>query len=376
MEFGLDEVQRAFQSQLRGVIDERIVDANLDWDGTVPDDVYAALVDLGVLGMHLPEDLDGGAVDPLTAGVAYQELGRGDVGLATLVLAENIATKILAEYGDEPHRDVAQAVGRGDSKIAFALTEPDAGSDAANLQTTATRDGGEWVITGTKTAITGATVADDALVFARIPDADEIGAFLVSLDAPGATVTPYAGMGLEVSGWGEIFLDAVRAGPDARVGETSGFKMAMETFDSSRAWIGLYCLGAAQQTLDETIAYLKEREAFGRPLASFEGPQFELVEAQTRVDSARLKAYETLWKAGEGLAHTADAAMVKWFAPEVSVETIRSCLVLHGHYGYAEEFGIEKRLRDTIGLQIGDGTPQVQKLVVARDLFGDEYRPY
>lgn len=152
--------------------------------------------------------------------------------------------------------------------------------------------------------------------------------------------------------------------------------MAMEGFDISRAWIGLYCLGGAQQTLDETVEYALDREAFGKALANYEGPQFELAEHQTRVDCARLKAYEALWKAVEGIPHTKDAAMVKWFSPKVSVEAIQACLVLHGHYGYSKDFGIEKRLRDAIGLQIGDGTPQIQKLVIARETFGREYLPY
>ncbi|MFQ3319358.1 MAG: cyclohexanecarboxyl-CoA dehydrogenase [Natronomonas sp.] len=377
MDFELDQVQRTFQSRFRDVVDDHIVGENGDWDdGNFPEDVYQVLVDIGMLGLHLPEELDGQAVDPLTAGIAYEELGRGDVGLATLVLSENIATKILGEYGDEHHRDVAAEVARGEAKIAFGLTEPDHGSDASDIETTARRADDEWVFSGEKTAITVATLADYCLLFARLDDESEIGAFLLPTDQPGVEVQPYAGMGCEVSGWGQLYLDDARAPAGARVGEQSGFKMAMETFDKSRAWIGLYSLGAAQQTLDETEQYLTEREAFGKPLAGFEGPQFQVAELQTKVDSARLKAYETLWRATEGKPHTKDAAMVKWYAPDVAVETIHECLVLHGHYGYAEDFGIEQRLRDTIGLQIGDGTPQVQKLVIARETFGREYLPY
>jgi len=377
MEFALDQIQRTFKSRFGEVVDEEIVGENRDWDDeNFPADVYGTLVDVGMLGLHLPTELDGQAVDPLTAGVAYEELGRGDVGLATLVLAENIATKILADHGGERAREVAAAVARGESRIAFALTEPDHGSDAAGIQTTARRTDDGWVFSGEKTAITGATLADECLLFARLEDSEDIGAFLVPVDQAGVEVAPYAGMGCEVSGWGQLYFDDAVAPKEAAVTEDNGFRAAMETFDKSRAWIGLYCLGAAQQTLDETEQYLTEREAFGRPLAGYEGPQFQVAEHQTKVDAARLKAYETLWLATEGEPHTKDAAMVKWWAPEVAARTIHECLILHGHYGYSEDFGIEKRLRDTIGLQIGDGTPQVQKLVIARETFGREYLPY
>ena len=376
MDFALSPVQEAFKSELGDVVEDLIVGENADWsDGNFPDDVYDLLADLGMTGLELPEELDGQGVGALTAGVAYEQLGRGDVGLATLVLAENISAKILAN-GDDDHREVAAEVARGDAHIAFALTEPDHGSDAAAVETVARKEGDEWVFSGEKTAITGATLADYCLLFARRDGTDDIGAYLLPMDQPGVETQPYPAMGCEVSGWGQIYLDDARAPEWAAVSERDGFRAAMETFDTSRAWIGLYCIGAAQQTLDETIDYLKEREAFGKPLAGYEGPQFQIAELQTKLDSVRLKAYEALWKADEGRDRTKDAAMVKWYAPELAVETIRECLVLHGHYGYSTDFGIEKRLRDTIGLQIGDGTPQVQKLVVAREIFGREYLPY
>lgn len=196
------------------------------------------------------------------------------------------------------------------------------------------------------------------------------------LDADGVDVQPYGGLGCVVSGWGQIFLDEVELSAEAHVGEENAFKMSMQIFDKSRAWIALYALGAAQQTLDETATYLTEREAMGKPLTGYEGPQFEFAEQQTMVDVARLKAYETLWRASEERDHTRDAAMVKWLGPKVSVETIKMCLVLHGHYGHADDFGIADRFRDVVGQQIADGTPHVQKLVIARETFGHEYLPY
>jgi cyclohexanecarboxyl-CoA dehydrogenase len=377
MEFGLTETQRLFRDQLRSFVDETIVGQNHDWDDEerFPHDVYDSMAELGLLGLHLPESAGGEGLDAVTSGVVYEELGRGDVGLAMLALSENLVNRLLWEYGGEHHREVVSRARRGDCHVCFGLTEPGQGSDAQSVETTATRTDDGWVLSGEKTAITGATLADYCFVVARQGDG-AIRAFTVPLDAAGVEVQPYAGLGCEVSGWGQVYMDDVELAADARVGDTNAFKMAMRTFDRSRSWIGLYALGAAQRTIDETETYLTEREAFGKPLASYEGPQFELAEVQTYVDAARLKAYESLWKADEGLDHTRDAAMVKWWAPQVSVDTVRTCLVLHGHYGYSDDFGIGKRLRDVVGQQIADGTPHVQKLVYARETFGREYLPY
>lgn len=378
MDFALSQTQRLYQSQLRDYIEEMMIGESIDWnaDEQFPHDVWTDLTDFGVIGMSIPETVGGEGLDPLTAGIVYEELGRGDVGLATLVLAENLVNHLLAEYGDDRHREIAAANAVGDVHLAFALTEPDHGSDAQAIETRAERDGDEWVLTGEKTAITGATIADYCLIYAREVATDGIRAFLVSTDVDAVDVSEYSAMGCDVSGWGQLRFDGVRVSDDAKVSDVNGFKMVMETFDTSRAWIGLYCLGAARQTLEETQQYLTEREAFGKPLASYEGPQFQIAELETHLDAARLKAYEALWRATEGKTHTKDAAMVKWYAPQVSTRTIHECLVLHGHYGYSREFGIEKRLRDTIGLEIGDGTPHIQKLIMARETFGAEYLPY
>lgn len=378
MEFGLNQVQRMYRDQLREYVRDNVRGENGAWDDdeNFPTDVWDDLCELGVVGMSIPKAFGGEGLDPITAGVVYEELGRGDVGFATLVLAENLVNHLLAEYGRERHREMAAANANGDVHLAFALTEPDHGSDAQAIETTAERVDDGWVLTGEKTAITGATTADYVLTYAREAKSDGIRAFVVPTEAAGVECKPYPALGCEVSGWGQIHLDGVCVDDDALVSEDDGFKMAMQTFDKSRAWIGLYCLGAARQTLEETQRYLVEREAFGKPLAGYEGPQFQMAELETHLDSARLKAYEALWRAREGKPHTKDAAMVKWYAPQISTRTIHECLVLHGHYGYSKDFGIEKRLRDTIGLEIGDGTPHVQKLIVARETFGSEFLPY
>jgi len=379
MEFAFTNTQEMIRDELRAFVEERIIGENLHWDDAeqFPTDVYQDMADLGLLGLQLPEEVGGEDFDPITTGVVYEEIGRGDLGLATLLLAENLVNRLVWDNGNEAQRDLVRQARQGETRLCFGLTEPEQGSDAQNLDTTVEPTDDVWLVNGEKTAITGATLADHCYLIAKQtgPDPD-IRAFLLPLDAAGVEVQPYAGLGCEVAGWGQIFLDDVELSEEARLGAENAFKLAMRTFDRSRAWIALFALGCAQRTLDETADYLKGREAMGKPLAQYEGPQFEFAEQLTMVEVARLKAYETLWKAMEGKDHTRDAAMAKWLGPEVAVDTVKKCLVLHGHYGYSEDFGIGKRLRDVVGQQIADGTPHVQKLIVARETFGREYLPY
>jgi cyclohexanecarboxyl-CoA dehydrogenase len=176
---------------------------------------------------------------------------------------------------------------------------------------------------------------------------------------------------------GSLFFDGVRIPARNRLGdESGGFYQAMVSFDYNRAIIALACVGAAQQSLEETIEYTKGRQAFGRPLAKFEGVSFQIAEYLTLVEAARLVAYKCLWLKDQGLPHTKESAMAKWMGPKVSADAIHTCLILHGHYGYNMDSPLEQRLRDVIGLEIGDGTPEIMKGIVAREAFGREYTSY
>lgn len=378
MEFGITERQQLFRKELGRFVDDHIIGENLSWDdgANFPYHVIESLGEMGVLGMNLTEELDGSNLDPVTAGIVYEELGRGDVAFTMLLMVQNIANAILAKSNTPQHREIAAANARGELLLSWGLTEPDHGADAQAIETEARQKDGDWVINGEKTAITGSTFSDYLLLYAREAGVDDIRIYLVPLDADGVDIQPYHGLGSRVSGWGQVFLDDVRLPDNARVNNENGFKMAMGQFDPSRGWIPLYCLGAAQQTLEETQEYLKEREAFGQSIAGFQGPQFELAEMWTKVESARLKAYEALWKAKEGKDFTKDASMAKLFGTQLSTQVVHDCLILHGHYGYSEDFGLGKRMQDIIGLEIGEGPPQIQKLIIAREILGREYLPY
>jgi cyclohexanecarboxyl-CoA dehydrogenase len=222
--------------------------------------------------------------------------------------------------------------------------------------------------------------ADAVLVFAKTDmeaGARGVSTFLVPTDLPGVSRNPLQDMGERAIQRGSLFFDQVQVPRDYLIGEEGqGFYLVMNAFDYSRVIIALMCLGAAEQSLDETIAYVKQRQAFGRPLAKFEGVSFPIAEHATMLEAARWLCYRALWLRDQGLPHSKEAAMVKWWGPKVAVDAIHECLLLHGHYGYTQDLPHEQRLRDVIGLEIGDGTAQVSKIVIARELFGREFLPY
>jgi cyclohexanecarboxyl-CoA dehydrogenase len=235
------------------------------------------------------------------------------------------------------------------------------------------------VLDGTK-SLSFAMDAAAAVLFARTgPSAQrgrDISAFLVPLDLPGVRREAVPDMGTRAVGRGLVHLDGVRIPDDHLIGPVGGgFGQVMRGFDFSRALIGLQCVGAAAQTVEETWRYVSTREAFDRPLSTRQGVAFPLAEAETLLAAARLLCLRTLWLADTGRPHTAEAAMCKWWAPKTAHDAVVQCLLLHGQYGYRTDLPIEQRLRDVLGLQIADGTAQIMKLVIARQVLGRELAP-
>jgi cyclohexanecarboxyl-CoA dehydrogenase len=287
----------------------------------------------------------------------------------------------ILQHAREPvRREWLTGMGSGETIVAIAVTEPRGGSDAAGMLTRAVRDGDEYVVSGEKSGISMIMPADGVLVFAKTDPtagARGVSTFLIPTDLPGVSRTPLRDMGERAIQRGSLFLDDVRVPQNFLIGaEGEGFYQVMHGFDFSRIIIALMCLGAAEQSLDETIAYVKGREAFGRPLAKFEGVSFPIAEHATLLEAARWLCYRGLWLRDQGLPHAKEAAMAKWWGPKVAVDAIHDCLLLHGHYGYTQDLPLEQRLRDVIGLEIGDGTAQVSKIVIARELLGREFLPY
>lgn len=263
----------------------------------------------------------------------------------------------------------------GEILACIGLTEPRGGSDAANLVLSAVRDGDSYILNGEKTSISMADQADMSLVFARTGSREEkargISAFIVDLNAEGITRNRFEDLGEKAVGRGSIFFDNVKINARYRVGEEGqGFIQVMQGFDFSRALIGLQCLALARKCLDETWQYIQERETFGKPLAANQGITFPLAEFETQLEGCRLVCLKALWLKSQGLDHTKEAAMAKWWAPKLAFDIAHLCLLTHGHGGYSEELPFAQRLRDVLGMQIGDGTAHIMKLVIARSYVG------
>ena len=337
--------QLMIRDTARAFAQEKLKPHSAAWDksGEFPWDVWRQMGELGLLGLRMPAAYGGQEADYLTFGLAMQEIGRGDFGCTYGIQLAGLAGEILGRNASEALKQRwLPPTARGETVIALALTEPGVGSDAANLACRAERDGdGAYVLTGEKSGISLAMAAQAAIVFARTErssGARGVSAFLVELDVPGVSRSPLRDMGTRVVGRAVLAFDHVRVPAAHRIGEEgSGFYQIMQGFDYNRVGIALASLGVAQVSIEETMAYDKERRAFGRPLAGFEGVSFPIAEAATHLEACRWLCYRALWLADHGQPYTKESAMTKWWGPRLAVETIHQCLLLHGHYGYTDE---------------------------------------
>jgi cyclohexanecarboxyl-CoA dehydrogenase len=268
---------------------------------------------------------------------------------------------------------------RGEKLACFGNTEPDCGSDAAAIKTHAIRKGDSYILDGEKTSISGGMQADIIILTAKTdPEAGVKGitCFLVPLDLPGVRRSRFTDLGSIPSGRASITLNQVEVPKTFRVGEEGeGFTKIMSGFDFARVLVILAGIGMAQTSLAELTEYVKERKAFGNSISRFEGVSFKIAEDATLLEASRLLSYQALKMRDEGLRHNKEAAMAKWFGAQVAVRTMHDILLLFGYRGYSDVLSIEQRFRDAVGLKIGDGTAEIMKLIIARELLGGKYSP-
>jgi cyclohexanecarboxyl-CoA dehydrogenase len=384
VDFELTEEQRQIQKTVQEFARKELLPRYTEWDQReeFPREILKKMGAMGFLGLTIPEPYGGAGADSLTAGLVVEALAYGDINCAALVGLTSIMERMICEgASQELKAEWVPALLHGERIVCFALTEPQAGSDAAAIKCRAVPSGSEYILSGEKNAVSLAAVADAAIVIARTDPAQGakgIDAFLVPLNLPGVVrEKPFRDMGCKALTRGPIVFEGVRIPVENRLGQPgTGFVQTMKTFDFNRVLIALLTLGAAQASLDQTLAYVAERSQFGRPLAKFEGVSFPLAEAATKLEAGRWLCYRTLWLKDHGLPYTKESAMCKWWVVQTAVEIIHQCLLLHGHYGYSNEYKIEQRLRDAIGYEIGDGTAQIMKLIIVRELLGREFLPY
>lgn len=378
MEFGFTEEQLAIQDTARRFACEKLAPGYRarEESGSIDRALVREMGSLGLIAGDLPEEFGGLGLDSTSIGIVVEEICHADLNVGYVQVLGSLNSQIIGAHArPELAREWIPRIVSGEALVALALTEPRGGSDAAHLQLRAERDGSAYVLNGEKTSISLSDQADIAVVFARTGTPEDgargVSAFLVPLDTPGISRTRFDDLGSEAVGRGALHFDNVRVPESAMLGdEGGGFRQVMSGFDYSRALIALQCLAAARASLDETWPHVAEREAFGRPLAQYQGVSFPLAEGEAHYKSVRLLCYETLWRRDTGQPHTSEAAMVKWLGPKTALDIIHQCLLTHGHAGYSRDLPHQQRLRDVIGLEIGDGTAQIMKLIVAREKIG------
>lgn len=332
------------------------------------------LGELGVLGIGLPEKFGGtGEADPVTLGIATETLARGDVNLASAPIQVGLVGAQLLHGTEEVQERYLPSVIAGEQNLAIALTEPGSGSDAGAMRMTATRVPGGYRLNGEKTAISWGMNAAAAVIYAREPGSSRskgVSCFVVDLNSESVSRHHMMGMGCLPLGWASIHLDDVFVPDSHLIGEEGrGFHVAMHHFDFSRAAIGLMCLGAAQQSLEEAARYAVQRETFGRPISEYQSVAFPLAEHATYIEGARWVCYRALWSREQGLSHTTLASMAKWWAPVVAKNAIEAAMKIHGNLGYSAEFPLQQRFRDVMAYLVADGTAEIQQGIISKEIL-------
>jgi alkylation response protein AidB-like acyl-CoA dehydrogenase len=346
-----------------------------------PSEIVRRIGELGWLGINVPERWGGAGMDTLAYAIAIEEIGRvwGSLGLIVAAHTSLGCGPLLIAGTDDQKDEWLTPMASGRVIGAYGLTEPNAGSDAGGTQTTARHedgpDGGSWVIDGQKRFITNAGQAGTYVITARTGSNDDgsasISAFVVPASTPGFSVGRLEEkMGLHASATGELRFDGARI-PDAnRLGEVgSGFRSFLKVLDGGRISIGALALGLAQAALDAAVPYAKERQQFGRPIGSFQGVAFLIADMATEVEAARALVYRSAWLKDQGRDYGLAAAQAKLYASEVSSRVTNAAIQVHGGYGYVEDYKVERFLRDAKLTEIGEGTSQVQRLVIARRIL-------
>ena len=373
----IDDDLAAIAEQARRFATERVAPGFLERDDSrvLERALMREMGQMGFIAPELPEEFGGQGLGSLAAGVIHEEIARADLSISYINLLASLNGQILSQHGQpEVVQPWLEKLTQGEALFAIALTEPRGGSDAANLRLRVERVADGYVINGEKTSISAADQADAAVVFGRTGTVESgahgVTALLVPMNAPGVTTSRLDCHGQRAIGRGSIFFENVKVPLDHRLGdENKGFVQVMQGFDFSRALIGLQVLAVAKVALEEAWDYVAERQAFGKPLAACQGVSHPLADFDTQVEAARLLCLQALWLKDKGAPHSAEAAMCKWWAPKLAYDVVHQCLLMFGHGGY-DRGVMEQRLRDVLGFQIGDGTAQIMKTIIARTQAG------
>ena len=380
MKFDLTDDQIKIRDLAREFAQEEVapVAREMDEEGEMPEGLIRGLAESGLLGGPLPREYGGGGWDSLSLALAYEELGRADSSLRGFMTVHTslVAQCILNWGSDEQKTELLPKLANAELIGCYCLTEEDAGSDVASMETTAEDTDAGWRLNGEKIWITNGGIADLALVFAtRDPELRHKGivAFVVDTDRRGFERSPMPGkeLGHRASDHARIRFDDCQVPDSARLGEVDeGFKVAMSALDYGRLGVAAGALGVAQACLDASVDFARKRRQFGKRIGDFEMIQSSLAQMASEVQAARLLVYRAAWLRDQGESATQAVSMAKYYATEIAVQAANEAVLIHGGRGYSNQYPVERYLRDIKGLQIYEGTSHIQRIVIARELLG------
>jgi alkylation response protein AidB-like acyl-CoA dehydrogenase len=383
MDFNLTQDQVMIRNVVRDFAQNEIVPraVEIDKTGEFPLDIIKKLAEMDLMGLPFPEEYGGAGADYISYCLALEEISRA-CGSTGLTYEAHISLGCMPIYlfgTEEQKKKYLTSLAQGECMGSFGLTEPNAGSDAGGTRTTAVLDGDEWVINGSKCFITNASFARFVTVAAvteKGKGARGISAIIVPTDSPGFSISAkYEKLGLNGSNTTELFFDNVRVPKKNLLGKRGeGFKYFLAVLDGGRVGIAAMCVGIAQASLDAALKYAQERNQFGQPIGKFQAIQFKLADMAAHVELARLMYLKAAWLKDHNLPYTKEAAIAKLFASEIATKAALEAIQIHGGYGYIKEFPVERYLRDAKLCEIGEGTSEIQRIVIARQLLGSEWR--
>ncbi|RXY98492.1 acyl-CoA dehydrogenase family protein [Fictibacillus sp. S7] len=377
MNYALTDEQAMIQKMMKEFADEEVAPGaeQRDKEKRFPLEIFKKLAKLGIMGLPFPEEYGGGGADTISFAIAVEELSRacGSAGI-TYSAHVSLGGAPLYMFGTEEQKQkYLVPICTGESMGAFGLTEPNAGSDAGGTQTTAINQDGQWTINGSKCYITNASYAKHLALTAVTGKSNgkkEISAIIVPTDAEGFKVIDnYEKMGLHSSNTTELILDGVNVPEENLLGKRGdGFKQFLITLDGGRIGIGAMAVGIAQAAYDKALAYSKERKQFGSSLSKFQVIQFKLADMAMKIELARNMVYKAGWLKDQGKRFSKEAAMAKLYASEICMQICSESVQIHGGYGYMRDYHVERYFRDAKLTEIGEGTSEIQRMVIAREI--------
>jgi len=378
MVFDLTEEQQMIQDMARNFAQKEVLPkaAELDETGRFPEELVRQMAELGLMGIAVPEEFGGAGMDNVSYAIAMEEIARACASTAVILSVNNsLACEPISAFGTvEQKKKYLVPLASGKHLGCFGLTEPGAGSDAGSQKTTAVRDGDHYLVNGTKNFITNAPQADTCVLF-TMTDKEQrhkgITAFILDMKYKGVTVGKHEKkMGINASATASIILEDVKIPAENRLGkEGDGFKVAMHTLDGGRIGIASQALGIARASLEDALAYSRERKQFGQPIANFQAIQWMLADMATEIEAARLLVYRAAWLKDRKIRHSKESSMAKLYASEVAMRAGVKGIQIHGGYGYIKEYPAERHFRDAKITEIYEGTSEIQRLVIASALL-------